>query len=40
MTAMRAGRDTFAAMLSRAIYFAIFWFSYRPAAGEASAHAK
>ena len=31
---------TFAAMLSRPVYFAYFWFSHRSAAGEASAYAK
>ena len=34
-------RATFIAMLFRSTYFfAYFWFSYRPAAGEASAYAK
>ena len=36
----REARATFAAMISRAVYFAYFWYSHRPAAGEASAHAK
>ena len=35
-----ARRATFASMISRAVYFAYFWFSNRSAAGEASAHAK
>jgi|GEM_PF-5737720 len=36
----RETRATFAAMNFRAVYFAYFWYSNRPAAGEASAHAK
>ena len=38
-TGRRDPRATFAAMHLQSVHFAYFWYSNRPAAGEASAHA-